>query len=47
MNEWIEKIQQLNWKQADRAAPILLFCLFYICAGNWRVFFGCLSHRLR
>ena len=27
MNEWIEKIQQLNWKQADRAAPILLVLL--------------------
>ena len=32
MNEWIEKIQQLNWKQADRAAPILLVLLIlYLC----------------
>ncbi|MFC6168091.1 type II secretion system protein N [Acinetobacter terrestris] len=32
MNEWIEKIQQLNWKQADRAAPILLALLIlYLC----------------
>ena len=32
MNEWIEKIQQLNWKQADRAAPILLILLIlYLC----------------
>lgn len=32
MNQWIEKIQQLNWKQADRAAPILLALLIlYLC----------------
>lgn len=32
MNEWVEKIQQLNWKQADRAAPILLVLLIlYLC----------------
>lgn len=32
MSEWIEKIQQLNWKQADRAAPILLLLLIlYLC----------------
>lgn len=32
MNEWIKKIQQLNWKQADRAAPILLVLLIlYLC----------------
>ncbi len=32
MNEWIEKIQQLNWKQADRAAPIFLILLIlYLC----------------
>ena len=32
MNEWVEKIQQLNWKQADRAAPILLILLIlYLC----------------
>ncbi|OAL78090.1 type II secretion system protein N [Acinetobacter terrae] len=32
MNELIEKIQQLNWKQADRAAPILLALLIlYLC----------------
>ncbi|NNH87391.1 type II secretion system protein N [Acinetobacter terrae] len=32
MNEWIEKIQQLNWKQVDRAAPILLALLIlYLC----------------
>lgn len=32
MNEWIEKIQHLNWKQADRAAPILLVLLIlYLC----------------
>lgn len=32
MNEWIEKIQQLNWKQADRSAPILLVLLIlYLC----------------
>ena len=32
MNESIEKIQQLNWKQADRAAPILLVLLIlYLC----------------
>ncbi|WP_407306698.1 type II secretion system protein N [Acinetobacter sp.] len=35
MNEWIEKIQQLNWKQADRGAPILLALLIlYLC---WRL----------
>lgn len=32
MNQLIEKIQQLNWKQADRAAPILLALLIlYLC----------------
>lgn len=32
MNELIEKIQQLNWKQADHAAPILLALLIlYLC----------------
>ena len=32
MNDWVEKIQQLNWKQADRAAPILLLLLIlYLC----------------
>ncbi|OTG96597.1 general secretion pathway protein [Acinetobacter sp. ANC 4654] len=32
MSEWIEKIQQLNWKQAGRAAPILLLLLIlYLC----------------
>ena len=32
MNQWVEKIQQLNWKQADRAAPILLALLIlYLC----------------
>ncbi|OTG69395.1 general secretion pathway protein [Acinetobacter sp. ANC 4470] len=32
MNEWIEKIQQLNWKQADRAAPVFLILLIlYLC----------------
>ena len=32
MNQWIGKIQQLNWKQADRAAPILLALLIlYLC----------------
>ena len=32
MNEWIEKLQQLNWKQADRVAPILLVLLIlYLC----------------
>ena len=32
MNEWIEKIQQFNWKQADRIAPILLALLIlYLC----------------
>ncbi|MGE8560663.1 MAG: type II secretion system protein N [Acinetobacter sp.] len=32
MNEWIEKIQQLNWKQADRIAPaILALLILYLC----------------
>jgi general secretion pathway protein C len=32
MNQWIEKIQQLNWKQADRIAPLLLILLIlYLC----------------
>lgn len=32
MNDWVEKIQQLNWKQADRIAPVLLGLLIvYLC----------------
>jgi general secretion pathway protein C len=32
MNQWMEKIQQLNWKQADRIAPLLLILLIlYLC----------------
>ena len=32
MNDWVEKIQQLNWKQADRIAPVLLVVLIlYLC----------------
>jgi general secretion pathway protein C len=32
MNDWVEKIQQLNWKQADRMAPVLLaILLLYFC----------------
>ncbi|MFH7765494.1 type II secretion system protein N [Acinetobacter sp. BSP-28] len=32
MNQWLEKIQQFNWKQADRIAPILLILLIlYLC----------------
>ncbi len=32
MNQWMEKIQHLNWKQADRLAPLLLILLIlYLC----------------
>ena len=32
MNDWVEKIQQLNWKQVDRIAPVLLGLLIvYLC----------------
>lgn len=32
MNQWMEKIQQFNWKQADRLAPLLLILLIlYLC----------------
>ena len=32
MNKWVEQIQQLNWKQADRLAPLLLAVLIlYLC----------------
>lgn len=32
MNGWIEKLQQLNWKQADRIAPVVLVLLIlYLC----------------
>lgn len=32
MNQWLEKIQQVNWKQADRIAPLFLVLLIlYLC----------------
>ena len=32
MNAWFEKIKQFNWKQTDRAAPVLLILLIvYVC----------------
>lgn len=32
MNQWLEKIQQLNWKQTDRIAPLFLVLLIlYLC----------------